>query len=270
MNGTGTNSLSAEWIDAYSCLECRKTIKRMNLSFAGRTFRPLPVCECARRKFDEEQKELQLNLVRSKIKAIYGEGLIDDELKKASFESFEVRPGTETAYRIAKRFADNFANQTFGLYLFGPVGTGKSHLAAAIHHEMIKRGKSSVFIDVTQLFGLARSTFARTNQKTDQDYIKAAINAELLTLDEIGLKPLTEYEFGLLFQILNGRKGKVTNFTSNLDLAELDQWFRFDKNGKELDKHGRLMDRVIGSTQPIRVVAESYRKYKAMQRMKAI
>lgn len=255
--------------DAYCCLKCRREIKRLSFHLLGRTFRPLPACQCKIEERERFFKEMELRQKRDHVRRIYGEGLIDRELRTASFDNFEVRRGTEIAYQEAKRFVENFDQQEVGLYLFGPVGTGKSHLAAAIHNALLEKGYASVYIDVTQLFGLAKSTFKSPDGKTDQDYIKAAINCELLTLDEIGLAPLTEYEFRILFQILNGRKGKLTNFTSNLGLDELENWFRYDRNGVPLDQHGRLFDRLIGSTLPIKIEAESYRKYKAMQRMQS-
>lgn len=239
----------------------------MNLTLFGKPFRPLPACECAIKKFEEEQRERELALQRDRVRRIYGDGLIDEDLKRASFDNFEVRPGTEKAYTLAKQFAENFKEQNYGLYMFGPVGSGKSHLTASIHKELLRQGMASVYIDVTQLFGLAKSTFKDGSKKSDQDYIQAAIKADLLTLDEIGLAPLTDYEFRILFQILNGRKGKLTNLTSNLNLDRLEGWFSYDKSGKPLDEDGRLFDRLLGSTQPIHVNAPSYRKYKAMQRM---
>lgn len=218
----------------------------------------------------QEEREKELAEQRARVRRIYGEGLIDEELKKASFDNFNHRPELENAYRIAKNFATNFQEQEFGLYMFGSVGTGKSHLAASIHKELIQRGYSSVYLDVTQLFGLAKSTFKDGSNKSDQDYIQAAIKCELLTLDEIGLAPMTEYECKILFQILNGRKGKLTNFTSNLDLDRLERWFSVDKNGKPLDADGRIFDRMIGSTLPIAIKAGSYRKYRAQQRLMAM
>lgn len=235
-----------------------------------RIIRPLPVCNCIKEKELAEHKERELVAQREKVKRIYGDGLIDEELKNASFDNFNHRPELDRAYRITRDFTENFEQQEFGLYLFGSVGTGKSHLVASIHKELIKQGYASVYIDVTQLFGLAKSSFKEGSKKSDQDYIQAAIRCELLTLDEIGLAPLTEYEFKILFQILNGRKGKLTNFTSNLDLDRLERWFSVDKNGKPLDEDGRLFDRLMGSTLPIAINAGSYRKYKAQQRMMAM
>jgi DNA replication protein DnaC len=150
-----------------------------------RIIRPLPVCNCIKEKELAEHRERELAAQREKVKRIYGEGsLMDEELKRASFDNFDRRSELERARQIAQDFTTNFKQQEYGLYLFGTVGTGKSHLAASVHKELTNQGYSSVFIDVTQLFGLAKSTFKNSN-KSDQDYIQAAIKAELLTLDEL-------------------------------------------------------------------------------------
>jgi DNA replication protein DnaC len=233
-----------------------------------RSFNPLPVCTCVTRQLQKEQKERERKVRCEKILRTYGAGLIDPDLKQASFQNFMLRKGTETAYQLAKEFAENIDDRHSGLYLYGPVGIGKSHLAAAIHNVLLQQGIASVFMDVSQLFGLARNTYRASSQMTEQDYIRAAIDCELLTLDEIGLTPLSEYEFKILFQILNGRKGKLTNFTSNLNLSQLERWFQRDRNGRLIDEHGRLFDRLLGSTDAVEMRGESYRKYLAMERLK--
>lgn len=256
---------------AHCCLICRKEIRRLNKIVMGRPFRPLPVCNCVKERFLQEERERELAEKRARILRLYSAGLMDDELKRASFSNFELRKGTENGYLFAKQFVENFKEQDVGLYLFGPVGNGKSHLAAAIHHQLLQKGYASVFINVNLLFRKLKSTFHFNNQKSDFDYINAAIQCEILTLDEIGLKPLSEYEYGVLYDILDGRKGKLTNFTSNLDLKRLKDWFTYNKDGKLLDPEGRAFDRVIGSTLPIQFKAESsYREYKLQRRLKAI
>lgn len=258
-------------LGAYCCLICKKEIRRLKIQLFGRTFSPLPICNCEKERFIQEQKERELAERRARVLRIYGNGLMDEELKKASFDNFEQRPGTENGYKIAKMFVERFKEQETGLYFFGPVGNGKSHLAAAIHHELLKQGYASVFLNLNLLFRKLKSTFGGQSDKTDFDYVNAAIQCEILTLDEIGLKPLSEYEFGVLYDILDGRKGKITNFTSNLDFKRLQQWLAYDKDGKELDPDGRAFDRIVGSVLPIRFNAEtSYREYKLQQRLKAL
>lgn len=256
---------------AHCCLSCRKEIRRLNLTLFGRSFHPLPVCNCVKEKFLQEERERELAEKRARILRLYGDGLMDDDLKQASFKNFELRDGTENGLKIAMMFVEKFEEQDAGLYFFGPVGNGKSHLAASIHHQLLRKGYSSVFLNVNLLFRRLKSTFGSNSQKTDFDYISAAMKCEILTLDEIGLKPLSEYEFGVLYDILDGRKGKLTNFTSNLDLSRLKEWFKYDKDAKPLDLEGRAFDRVIGSTLPIQFKAQSsYREYKLQRRLKAI
>lgn len=272
MTSIMTNSLSKvdPMSGAHCCLICRKEIRRLEKVIMGRVFRPLPVCDCVKQRFLEEQKEMELKMKRDRIRRLYGDGLIDKELQGASFDNFNPRSGTENALRLAQHFVNKFKEQTFGLYLFGPKGAGKSHLAAAIHHELLRQGFASVFIDTSQLFGLAKATFNKQTNRTDQDYIRAAIGAELLVLDEIGLAPLSNYEFQLLFQIVNGRKGKPTIYTSNLDLSRLREWLKRDRNGQPLDEDERIFDRIVGGALPIEIKAESYRQFLAKERARQI
>ncbi|MFD1394438.1 ATP-binding protein [Kroppenstedtia eburnea] len=265
----GTKNLSSNdpMAYAYCCTRCRKEIRQLEIKLLGKTIRPVPVCKCVSEDAERRRQERELANKRDYIRRVYGEGLIDDDLKRSSFDNFIPREGSEKAYQMAKDFALNFKQQSAGMYLFGPVGVGKSHLTAAIHNHLSRQGIASVYIDAPQLFGLAKSTFNNSSKKTDQDYVQAAIRCELLTLDEIGLTPLSQYEFDLLFQIINGRKGRLTNFTSNLGLEELEQWFKYDRNGKPLDPHGRLFDRLLGQAQPIRLKGESYRRYLAKKRL---
>lgn len=267
-----TNSLSTvnPMDGAHCCLVCRKEIRRLEKVVMGRVFRPLPVCNCVKQRFLEEQKEMELKMKRDRIRRLYGDSLIDKELQGASFENFKLRPGTEAAFKLARNFVNKFKEQTYGLYLYGPKGAGKSHLAAAIHHELLRQGFASVFIDTSQLFGMAKATFNKQNNRTDQDYIRAAVGAELLVLDEIGLAPMSNYEFQLLFQIVNGRKGKPTIYTSNLNLSRLREWLKHDRSGQPLDEDDRIFDRIVGGALPIEIKAESYRQYMAKERAKQI
>lgn len=268
----GSNLLSDSIINpmdsAYCCMRCHQEIRRLEFHVLGKVLRPLPVCHCVKEEYEQLEEQRKLRERRSRLLHRYGEGIMDDELRGCSFLNFEVSHELETAYRYAQHFTKNFRQQQTGLYLYGTVGVGKSHLVAAIHNELQAQGYPSLFIDVTRLFGLMKSTFKGNSGKTDQDYIRSAIQCELLTLDEMGLSSLSEYEFSILFQILNGRKGKPTNFTSNLDLTELEIWLSRDRYGRVLDSHGRLFDRLLMNTDAIQINAESYRKKMALERMR--
>lgn len=218
-----------------------------------------------------EEKERERKVRRMNMERAYCKNIMNEALKKTWFHNFQDRRGTEAAKQAATEFVAGFETKRTGLMFFGVPGNGKSHLAAAIHHELDNQGHVCLFLDVSQLFNLAKDTFNNQTKTTLVDIINGAIQCDLLTLDEIGSGYLTEYEFNdILFPIINGRQGKPTNYTTNLDLSRLERWFMTDKYGKPVDPDGRLYDRILGSTDIYENKASSKRREDAIVRIKGI
>lgn len=119
---------------------------------------------------------------------------------------------------------------------------------------------------------MAQATFKSKGPTTVHDIVIGAVNADLLVLDEIGVAPLTNWEYkNILFPILNGRLGKKSKsiFTTNLDLGRLANWFAYDKDSGPLDEDGRLIDRLIGACDIVKNNGTSKRREDAERRMKA-
>lgn len=225
-------------------------------------------CKCKVAEMEREEKERERKARRTNMERAYSKNIMNEDLKNASFNSFQDREGSESVKQAAIEFVAGFETRKTGLMLFGTPGNGKSHLAAAIHHELDKQGYVCLFLDVSQLFNLAKDTFNSSVKTTLTDIITGAVQCDLLTLDEIGSGYLTEYEFNdILFPIINGRQGKPTNYTTNLDLARLEQWFKADKYNKPVDPDGRLYDRILGSTDIYENRASSKRREDAIQRL---
>ncbi|MFP4976356.1 ATP-binding protein [Paenibacillus sp. CN-4] len=264
-----TTSLFAdsEYEGTYSCVGCRQTI--------GRTYIPInkkwglkPACPCVVAEREREEKEQERKIRRAKMERIYARSIMNEALKQATFYNFTQRSGTERVCKAAGDFVRRFEGRKTGLLFHGKPGNGKSHLAAAISHELDRRGWVCLFLDVPQLFNLAKDSNRSGSKVSLTDIINGAIAADLLTLDELGSGYLTEYEFNdILFPILNGRQGKPTNFTTNLDLRRLQRWFEKDKEGRPLDEDGRIYDRILGSTDIYENQASSKRREDAMLRM---
>ncbi|AIQ61834.1 hypothetical protein PSTEL_00475 [Paenibacillus stellifer] len=263
-----TTSLFAddEHDGTYCCLGCRQTI--------GRTYFPpngkwglKKACACVVAENEAREKEQERKLRRAKMERIYAKSIMNEALQKATFHNFIQRPGTEAVCKASADFVRSFEGRTTGLLMYGKAGNGKSHLAASINHELNRRGWVCLFLDVPQLFNLAKDTNRKDSKTSLTDIISGAIAADLLTLDELGSGYLTEYEFNdILFPIINGRQGKPTNFTTNLDLGRLANWFEKDKNGAPLDTDGRIYDRILGSTDIYENQGTSKRREDAIKR----
>lgn len=264
-----TTSLFAdsEHEGTYSCLCCRQTITRTFLPFNGK-WGLKKACPCVVAENEAREKERELKNRRANMERIYARSIMNEVMRKATMQNFISRPGTEFVRQAADDFIKSFQDQKIGLMFHGPAGNGKSHLAAAIHNELNRQGWVCLFLDVPQLFNLAKDTMKQGSKISLTDIVSGAIAADLLTLDEIGSGYITEYEFNdILFPILNGRQGKPTNFTTNLDLSRLKQWFAKGKNNEPIDSDGRLYDRIIGSTDIFENKGTSKRREDAIKRM---
>lgn len=259
----------------YNCSHCGSEVKRKLFSpiFAGdkpitRSTYIFPACSCMTAIIAKDEKKKERRQRRSYMEQVYKQNLMNDSLMVASFNSFIERPGTEIPLREAKKFANNFESQKTGILLYGDPGNGKSHLCASIHHKLDEDGHVSLFLEVQRLLNLTDDARKFSSKVNLNDVINAAIQADLLTLDELGAGKLTQDDLtDVLFPIINGRMGKPTNYTTNLNLDELMDWFASDKYGRPLDNKGRLIDRLLGSCEAIQNNGTSKRQEDALKRM---
>lgn len=243
-------------------------------------FYPLLSCKCetdilAKQREEEELKKDREERRREILKS-FSRHIINDSIRDAGFKNFLQRPGTEKVLEKSKEFYREFKSRQLGLLFFGAAGNGKSHLARAIQRSIDSDGWATLYLDWPQLVEIAKATFNRSSYSTDgaqrassiDGIVRAAINADLIVLDEIGAGKLTDWEFKtLLFPIINGRQGKKTIYTTNLDLDRLEQWFAWDKDNKPLDEDGRCIDRILGNCEVIKNNGTSKRREDAMNRM---
>ena len=113
----------------------------------------------------------------------------------------------------------NFARNPQGwLFLQGRHGCGKTHLAAAISHMLLRESVPVLFKPVPDLLDLLRSSFSPDTEITYDRIFSLVRDVSVLVLDDLGAQVSTQWAREKLYQLLNQRyvNQMPTVFTSNL------------------------------------------------------
>jgi DNA replication protein DnaC len=120
----------------------------------------------------------------------------------------------------ARKLAEGFPVVEKGLFLLGPPGVGKTHLAVAVLRQVITtRGAHGLFYDTRDLLRVIRSTYDPINRTQEMDVLRPVIECDLLVLDDLGAEKTSEWVEETLNLIVNARYSdrRTTLFTSNYD-----------------------------------------------------
>jgi DNA replication protein DnaC len=151
--------------------------------------------------------------------------------RNASLDNFKLPSDNPTANRglagillTVKSFVREYPSERkSGLLLIGEPGTGKTHLAVAALRELIKRGFEGVFFDYQNLLDKIRSGYDHTSGASDRTAYRAALDAEILLLDDLGTHRVTEWVEDTVTAIItdrcNNRKPLIA--TTNLPDPEV-------------------------------------------------
>ncbi|MBR3356933.1 MAG: ATP-binding protein [Solobacterium sp.] len=233
-----------------SLQECRQPVKGhyKDLAYNGILVDALSACRYQREK-NRSEKHLENYLVSD----------LPSRLNAVTFKTLDA--GTQdAAYMQTAMKCMKACSENKGVYLYGSMGSGKTHLAACACNTRAIAGDKVAFIHYPSFcMRMARSVSGNEYESE----LRRLQYARFLVIDDIGAENVTEWNRdAILLPLLNERyeEGLATWFTSNEDLTTLRQHLMFNNRGKEEEiKAERIMERIRCMTIAVELVGKDRR-----------
>lgn len=198
-----------------------------------------PRCDCekavafwkgwdAKQEKIKKEKELaeEQELRKQKIESILGKSGIKKRYLSRTIDSFSVTAENKRSFEVATDYIKNFREyftQGKGLYLEGPCGTGKTHLAIAIALAIINTGVPVICKTSIDILGDIKRCYERNSEVTEEEVLEAYKTVDLLIIDDLGKEQVTEWSVPVLYSILNERYEALlpTIITTNYNTTAL-------------------------------------------------
>lgn len=234
-------------------LYCKKcfTARQCRVDVFGRGLRIVNcVCKCMAEEKQREEEQRRIAERMAEIRRYRALGFADSEMQNWTFDADD---GENTALSLAMRkYVENFREfrkAGKGLLLYGPVGTGKSFMAACVVNALIDKGHPCLMTNFSRLTNAINSTW---DEK--QEYIDSLTRFSLIAIDDLGVERDTEFMNESVTTIIDALyRAKVpVIITSNYAPSKLTD---------EGDvRRKRVYDRLLERCHPIAVTGESRRK----------
>lgn len=185
-------------------------------------------------------------------------GSLLKRLKKAGFEEEKTLEGFDFAFnpQIPAKRIKQLANCSYienrqNIFLLGPVGVGKSHIAQALGHVACRMGYDVLYSKAAEMF---RHIHGGRADNSWERRIKAYTAPDLLIIDDFGLKPLTQIQTDDFYEVIQTRYMKSSIiFTGNRSIEDWQGLFPDPVIANS------AMDRIAHNAHQIVMTGESYR-----------
>lgn len=235
------------------------TLKAMLENLETQSQEPERQAEHRRRLDQERQEKLSRLLIQSQVPPAYMD---------KSFENFTVtdqnRRALDACLKYVERWREGRVKE--GMALFGDVGVGKSHLAAAVVLYQIREyGVPAIYANVIHTFEMIRWSF----NTEEENPLRKLLKTPLLVLDDLGSERPTVWTLEQVSHIIDYR---LTNelpifVTSNaLQWAGLSRMLTYEIRGDRGSRGymrvtvDRIIDRLRNAIgEPVVIQGKSWR-----------
>ena len=213
-------------------------------------------CECMQKQYREEKErqkreELLEDYYRRKHIA-----QIPERYKNVLFKNSQITANNQKAYNIARNYlkdSQQMRKDNKGLYIYGPVGVGKTHLATCLCNELLLQGFGCLFTTMSELLSELHKSYTLQGQVSG-NLIQRVKKTDFLFIDDFGKEFVgredgqAKYDKMLerqVITIINARynSNKPTIITSNYSKNALINELKLDPS--ITDKVNEMATRII-------------------------
>lgn len=158
-------------------------------------------------QMEKLKEEIRANL-RERIAKARAQSNLKERFKARRFSSWARLPHHQMAFEAALDYAECFEQakqEGIGLLFSGSVGTGKTHLAAAIANHLLERGIPVIFASLGEILDQIKATYQGGTGESETSLVSLYSTVDLLVLDDLGKERYNEWTVEKLFTIINNR-----------------------------------------------------------------
>lgn len=246
-------------MEEMKCEYCGTPMERREINILGTVLESFVMkCDCWKKEKEKREREDRKREVRDAIQALVQNSGVGKRYAKAEFKSFRQIDKNADMFLVCVRFLKTFSQNKAGkgLFLYGGLGCGKTHLAVSLAKGLLRKGYTVDFYKMPRLFDEYKATFSYRSEEDTETFLKGLERVDLLILDDLGVDKFT-LEFNLfLYKILDARYNnmKPVVITSNIP---------FDKIESVIER--RTADRLRAMCKAVENKAGSYRQVEAKE-----
>ena len=220
-----------------------------------------------KRKAEEERTRLDdQRRMEERIRKIIGESGMNKRFLERTFETFQITDQNQEAYRTCAVYARKLMNNepfkgVNSLALIGPVGTGKTHLAAAIANRLLNHGTAVICMTMIDMLARIRDTYRRQSGASEANVVEIYEDVPLLIIDDLGKEAPTDWGVQTIFEIINARYERMLPIvvTTNYNFDRLTDRM-VPRGSNDSITAEALVDRLREMCGPVLLTGESWRR----------
>ena len=181
-------------------------------------------------------------------KSLISNGTMPIDIRNATFKDMHKtdkrKPLMDEVKAFMKKYVEHPTAHHKGLFVSGSYGIGKTYIMSAMANALAKKGFKARIEHYPTLISELKS---KIKSDTVADEVAKVKSANILILDDVGAEKLTEWIRDEVFiVILEYRMANhlPTFFTSNLTLKQFEEFLASTKEGVDMRKAQRIMERI--------------------------